>query len=550
MAGMVWETSRQYRKFYAGSVAIIFYYLLVWEKEWYMFPIIFLSVLLWKQYFFSKSIWEEDYQEKRQFQEFLESFQFFYQTRQTIESALEQLSEQYPSVKKLSVYRKLAGERVQKEARTEDIHIRIFFLLLEFYAEYGKETFFLKGIGFIKECVEEEILLIQKRSQLFSGAFFLMIGSLLTIKPIEAWAKQNVEELTLYYAGIRGKLTQFLCLGMIFLTTRAFIWLCFEQRIGKKGKTEDWLKEGKKQVSKKNQRFWKRKKTREIQVGKNNVNGLFRLIQMLKKKRKTEKNQPAGLVERFYGTEWIRRILKRYIRLFHRHYEWLYSFIRYVGYDGDCLKFLLTQIVRTGICIGFFLILEGSISIRFAGFWILFFAVSVFVWFSPYLKLLLCWYQLSFVKEQEILYLQTILLAAQEVEEISAEELNSWLIRVSDYYQKVFLSISGRLEFIKEEEVLQQSGGKKDVFYHMLEGLIRGRDFGWKSVFSGMEGEQIFLKKRNYQKREKRLENEGSFGRFLSMAPAVFIVLSWLILPFVTEGLAQLAHYALGMQEW
>ena len=174
--------------------------------------------------------------------------------------------------------------------------------------------------------------------------------------------------------------------------------------------------------------------------------------------------------------------------------------------------------------------------------------VGIFAWLSPYLDLLLCWYQAGRIREQEILYLQAILIAAKEIEQIGTEELNHWLIRAADYYYGVFLSLSGRLEFVKEAEILEQSEGKKDIFYHMLEGLVRGKDYGWKSVFSGIEGEQMFLKKRNYQWREKRLENEGSIGRILIMIPAFFILISWLILPFVSEGLQQLAYYAQGMK--
>lgn len=455
-----------------------------------MIPVIFISVLLWKQYLCCKKAWAEAYQRKKGFQEFLESFQFFYQTHQTIEAALEELSEEYPDVRKLAVYRRLMGERVKKEEEVSDIHIRIFFLLLEFYSEYGKGETFLKGIGLIKECVEEEIILELRRKQIFAGGFWLVLGSLLLMKPIEVWAEKNVPELIVYYNGAQGNITMLLCLGVIFFVARVLIWLCFEQTSRKRPITGGilWLSE----------------------------------------------------------KDWVQRWLKRYIRFFKKHYNWLYTLIRYVGYAGDCQKFLLKQMGRMGVCLGFFLLFHGSMgkTIMFWGFLVL---AGILAWFSPYLELLLCWYQVGLIREQEILYLQTVLLAAKEVEQIGAEELNNWLVRAADYYRGVFLSLAGRLEFVKETEILEQSEGKKDIFYHMLEGLTRGRDFGWKSVFSGIEGEQMFLKQRSYQRREKRLENEGSIGRVLIMVPAFFILISWLILPFVSEGLQQLAYYAQGM---
>lgn len=490
---MVWGAGGKHnRRFAAGSILIFFYYLLVWEKEWYMLPVITVSILLWKQYLDCREIWEADHRQQKQFQEFLESFQFFYQTHQTVEAALEQLSEQYPAVRELAVYRRLAGERVREDERTADIHKRVLFLLLEFYAEYGKEEALLKGIVFIKECVEEELLFYQKRKQIFAGVFLLILGSLLSIKPIECWAKENVTELARYYAGTQGIVTEFLCLGTIFLSLRVFIWLCFEQRYGRK--------------------------------------------------------QLTGIVVWMTERKCIQKKLKQYICFFKRHYEWLYSLIRYVRYEGDCQSFLLKQLVRAGICAGNSLL----ISIRAGEGWLsfTFFAVGagILAWLSPYLDILLCWYQLELIKEQEILYLQAVLIAAQDVEEVGTEELNTWLIKAADYYQRVFLSLSGRLEFVKEEELLRQSEGRKDIFYHMLEGIVRGRDFGWKSAFSGIEGEQLFLRKRNHQKREKRLENEGSIGRILAMLPAFVILLIWLILPFVSEGLKQLTFYAQGIQ--
>ena len=484
-------TGRARRRFYTGSLFIVTYYFLVWEIKWYLVPVIVIHILLWKQYLDSKGIWEAAYQRKREFQKFLESFQFFYQTHQTIEAALEELSEPYPLVRELAVYRKLTGERIKQEKEVSDIHIRVFFLLLEFYADYGKGEALLKGIGIIKECIEEEIMLELRRKQIFAGGFLLVIGSLLVMKPIETWAEKNVAELSVYYNGIQGKTTMLLCMGVIFLAARILIWLCFEQN--------------------------------------------------------NQKKQIIGSTVWLSEKEWVQRWLKRYIRLFKKHYKWLYSLIHYVGYAGDCQKFLLKQIGRTGVCLGLFLILGSSMG-KSAGFWGVLLIAVILAWLSPYMELLLCWYQVGLIREQEILYLQTILLAAKEVEQIGAEELNRWLIRASDYFQGVFLSLSGRLEFVKEAEILEQSEGKKDIFYHILEGLTKGRDFGWKTVFSGMEGEQIFLKKRNYQRREKRLENEGSIGRILIMVPAFFILISWLILPFVSEGLQQLAYYAQEMQ--
>lgn len=489
---MVWGAKKRgNRRFYAGSILIVLYYFLVWKIEWYLLPVIFINILLWKQYLFSKEIWKAEYQRKREFQEFLESFQFFYQTHQTIEAALEELSKQYPIVRELAIYRRLTGERIQEQERISDIHIRTFFLLLEFYSDYGRGEAFLKGIGVIKECVQEELMLELRRKQVFAGGFFLVLGSLLVIKPIETWAKQNVAELSVYYNGMQGKITMLLCMGVIFFVARVLIWLCFEQNSQKRpiSKGVVWISE----------------------------------------------------------REAVQRWLKRYIRCWKKHYNWLYSLIRYVGYAGDCQKFLIQQIGRTGLCLGFFLVLSKSMGNRI-GFWGFFVIAGILAWVSPYLELLLCWYQVGFIREQEILYLQTLLLAAKEVEQIGAEELNRWLIRAADYYYGVFLSLSGRLEFVQEAEILEQSEGKKDIFYHMLEGLARGRDFGWKTIFSGMEGEQMYLKQRNYQKREKRLENEGSVGRILVLLPAVFILISWLILPFVTEGLQQLSYYAQGMQ--
>ena len=492
MAGMVRDTVKRSRqKIYAGGILIVVYYLLVWEIEWYLLPVILISILVWKRYLYAKERWEAAYQGKRKLQEFLESFEFFYQTHQTIEAALEELSEQYPMVRELAVYRRLTGERVKQEKEPEDIHLRVFFLLLEFYSDYGRGESFLKGIRLMKECIEEEIMLELRRKQLFAGGFLLMLSSLLVIKPIQAWAEKNVAELSVYYNGIQGRVTMLLCLGVIFLTARILIWLCFEQMNQKKqiSKSIVWVSE----------------------------------------------------------REWVQRWLRKYIRFFKKHYVRLYSFICYVGYAGDCQKFLLKQMGRSGTCLGVFLILGGGIR-KTAGFWgILVFAVLL-AWISPYTELLLCWYQVEFIREQEILYLQTILLAAKEMEQIGAEELNHWLIRASDYFRRVFLSLSGRLEFVREEEILEQSEGKKDIFYHILEGLAKGRDFGWKKIFSGIEGEQMFLKQRNYQKREKRLENEGSVGRILVMVPAVFILISWLILPFVSEGLQQLGYYAQSMQ--
>ena len=67
------------------------YYLLVWEIEWYLLPVILISILVWKRYLYAKERWEAAYQGKRKLQEFLESFEFFYQTHQTIEAALEEL---------------------------------------------------------------------------------------------------------------------------------------------------------------------------------------------------------------------------------------------------------------------------------------------------------------------------------------------------------------------------------------------------------------------------------------------------------------------------
>lgn len=477
-------------KILAGFAVIVLFYLLQWEWQWYLIPVIFGSLYLFWLSVTEQAGWKKGCKENKEERQLLERFQLSWQKNRTIEGTLEELSAQMPELRESTLYKRFAGERVLEECQETNLHRRVFRVLMEFYGEYGREEKLVEKVSFVKGSLEEVYLLGQKRAQNLAGSLALVTGSLLAIKPIEEWAVSNVPELKQFYGSNCGRLTELFCVGCIFCCFRMVLWLRYEQELpGRKEQRKTW-------------------------------------------------------------NEGIERLLTYVILRFRRKFSWLYELLGYVHLQKDCKEFLQMQLGRAGLGLLTAVSLCGGGLVNTAETRILLMTVLPLLFFlSPYLQILSAWYRLENLQAQELLYMELFLSAAAEEQGITAEGMNDWLVTFTDYYQECLVGVSGRLEFISEEEAISLSSkADREEFQHILKGLIQGRDLGWEQVFSEIDGEREFFYARQKLWREKRVENEGSIGRILAMLPVFLVLLLQLVLPFILEGLRQLTYYAQGMQ--
>ena len=85
--------------------------------------------------------------------------------------------------------------------------------------EYGDKvvengsSLFLRNINFLKEEVNIELLKQQKNNALFSGLSFVTLLPIFAVKPIEKWAITNMPDMATYYKGTYG----IVCMAIVFV---------------------------------------------------------------------------------------------------------------------------------------------------------------------------------------------------------------------------------------------------------------------------------------------------------------------------------------------
>lgn len=84
--------------------------------------------------------------------------------------------------------------------------------------EEDGSSHFISQIDYLKEEVENEIMEDQRRHDAFEGLTAMSLGPIALVKPLETWARTNMEEIGQYYEGVYGIVSMVVIAVICFIT--------------------------------------------------------------------------------------------------------------------------------------------------------------------------------------------------------------------------------------------------------------------------------------------------------------------------------------------
>ena len=96
---------------------------------------------------------------------------------------------------------------------------------------------FINDLNYLKDEINQEIITTRKNENAYRGATVLALAPVLAIKPIEAWAKSNIDQIASYYDGIYGIVAMMSIFAIAYITYKVIITLKDKERVTEKGET-------------------------------------------------------------------------------------------------------------------------------------------------------------------------------------------------------------------------------------------------------------------------------------------------------------------------
>lgn len=96
---------------------------------------------------------------------------------------------------------------------------------------------FINDLNYLKDEINQEIITTRKNENAYRGATVLALAPVLAIKPIETWAKSNIDQIASYYDGIYGIVAMMSIFAIAYITYKVIITLKDKERVTEKGET-------------------------------------------------------------------------------------------------------------------------------------------------------------------------------------------------------------------------------------------------------------------------------------------------------------------------
>lgn len=432
----------------------------------------------------------------------------------------------------------------------------------------GKSVF-LTNIGIVKESVEAELLKKKKIGHLFSGLLFTCMLPIGFIPIIERWAISNMEELKVYYYGTYGMITTLLLCLFTLLAYELVRHMQYEEPTMPVERKWLWKLEQVVVIDK----FLSWQLNRDYQKAitkhhmlkscgvKENVKQ-FLLLQYV--------TALVAMVVIMAGVLQYRNISRGQIVV--RTEKMLHSIYQADEEQKDILSEKVSEMVK-----GKAQIEIESLNLRncpqelkdailkeiklerehwnnwnFP--WYLWFLIpvgGVFAYHGRYGVLLVKKRYAGLKREEEILTFQTIIMCLMYVEQVSGEEILYWLEKVSMYFRESIEKFYYRIVYQNYEESMTIKEEENYVPMAMiLEGIMACDKLPVHEAFFQMESDYHYTAEKYIQESNSYIRDKSAICGVLAFAPIYLTVGFKLIVPFVLEGLSQLAAYSESMQQF
>lgn len=427
---------------------------------------------------------------------FIEAVKFRFQFDGMLEEALMDAITESGDVMAIHgqvIYEHLKESYIKERCDYGEVSPHHFFLtfysLCESVMKYGdkkdeKGSLFIKNLSYLKEDIGSELLKKQAVKGAFMGLGAICIIPVFCIKPIEMWAISNMPELVESYEGLIGKITTILLSLCSILVYKIVLSLRYPAQ--NTVYRRQWVE-----------------KAMGISIVKHlNAGYMNRHLKSLKRTERMLKQivYPYNIAE---------YCVKRFI--------------------GAVTVTLVVIIVLLAIGCGIYSIPVAATAgiIYHRG----------FVWYIKIKRHLM-----AMEKEDEIIRFQGIILMLMHADRITVDQILMQMERFAINFKMQIEEISDKLSY-KGMNVFKEVKEQTEYlpFIRLLDGFIACDDMYISKAFEDVELDRRYYIDKHKQDNQLYIEQRGAVAKFISYIPLCAVAIVKLVIPFVVEGMRQMA---------
>ncbi len=433
---------------------------------------------------------------------FIESVKFRFQFDGMLEEAILDAitdSDEEMAVHGQLIYDHLRESYIKDRCDYGEVSPHQFFLtfysLCEAVMKYGDKkddngSLFIKNLGYLKEDIGLEILKKKAVRGQFMGLGPMCVIPAFCIKPIEMWATYNMPELAGEYDSVMGR-----------IITIVLALICVL---------------------------------------------VYKLVQSL------EYPGRAFPVRR----KWVRNLMKNTVvsRLhtayMNSHLDKLKNIeklLKQVSYPYNIAEFCVKRTV-TSIWVGT-MALVILLAIGCGWYSVPIALVVAAIYYNGLVLYIRAKRQLmAMEQEDEIIRFQGIILMLMHSDRISIDQILSQMERFARNFKSQLEEISDKLSY-QGMAVFKQVKERTDFlpFNRLLDGFIACDDMYIHQAFEDVELDRRYYIEKHKQDNALYTEQRGAMAKFLSYIPLCAVVIVKLVIPFVMEGMSQMAVSGMGL---
>ena len=466
------------------------------EVEPYMIAIILMTVYCVVNAFIHRQLERQETELLEHMLKFIEAVKFRFQFDGMLEEAIFDATGECDYVMAVHgqlIYEHLKENYLKEKCDYQEISPNQFFLtfysMCESVMKYGdKKTSegsqFIRNLGYLKEDIHLELIKRRSVENTFMGLGGICIIPIFCIKPIEIWGVSNMPELAESYSGRTGTLIT------IILTAMALL--------------------------------------------------IYQIIIKLKYPVATYK-QKKHWVGRFMKVGLVRRISTWYMNANIRSLQGVDRLLKNVGYTYNIAEFCVYRFVTA--CVAGILCMILALSIGFGVASVAFCIMGyVCAYYGQLIMILLKKQLMLMEREAEIMRFQGIILMLMHADRITIDQILTQLERFAGSFRQQLEEISDKLSY-KGIAVFKEYKDKSDFlpFNRIIDGFIACDDMYIHKAFEDVELDRQYYIEKHKQDNKYYIEQRGAIGKFLSFIPICLVVIVKLIVPFVIEGMNQMA---------
>ena len=427
---------------------------------------------------------------------FIEAVKFRFQFDGMLEEALMDAiteSDDVMAVHGQLIYEHLKESYIRETSDYGEVSPHHFFLtfysLCESVMKYGdkkddKGSLFIKNLSYLKEDICSEVLKKQAVKGTFMGLGAICIIPVFCIKPIEIWAISNMPELIGAYEGVTGRVTTILLTLCSILVYKIVLSLRYPAQ------------------STVYRRQWV-KKVMSLSIVKHlNAGYMNRHLKSLKQ------------------TE---RMLKQIVYPYNIAEYCVKRFVSAVAVT------LVVALVSLAVGCGIYFIPVAATA-----------GVVYHVGYIWYIKVKR--HLMAMEKEDEIIRFQGIILMLMHADRITVDQILMQMERFAVNFKMQIEEISDKLSY-KGMSVFKEVKEQTEYlpFSRLLDGFIACDDMYICKAFEDVELDRKYYIEKHKQDNQLYIEQRGAVAKFISYIPLCAVAIVKLVIPFVVEGMRQMA---------